>query len=261
MKRFVEVMTEVSRDDGPLAGAHAMAQETVRATAMHSHRCGQLLGTTASLITLTTVLGHWVVPPANAVWIPPGYSHALQSHGAFAGWSLYVAERACTTLPSAPCSLKVTGLLLEGVKRASTWTAAPKSPAQLALLEVLLEDIRTAPAATSLLPMPQDARLSRVANGLLCHPGDNRSLEAWASAAGLSARTLTRGFSSETGVSFSEWRQRARLLKAVQLLAAGNPVTNVALDLGYNNVGAFIDMFRKAMGVTPGRYLNSPDGA
>jgi AraC-like DNA-binding protein len=34
----------------------------------------------------------------------------------------------------------------------------------------------------------------------------------------------------------------------------------VALDVGYSNVGAFIDMFKKAMGVTPGRFLQGTDG-
>ncbi len=35
---------------------------------------------------------------------------------------------------------------------------------------------------------------------------------------------------------------------------AGQPVTSIAMDLGYDNVGAFIAMFRKVIGVTPGHY-------
>jgi AraC-like DNA-binding protein len=37
-------------------------------------------------------------------------------------------------------------------------------------------------------------------------------------------------------------------------LATGQPVTTIALDLGYDNVSAFIAMFKRVMGVTPGRY-------
>ncbi|MGC0175398.1 helix-turn-helix domain-containing protein, partial [Klebsiella pneumoniae] len=53
---------------------------------------------------------------------------------------------------------------------------------------------------------------------------------------------------------FNEWRQRIRLLRALELLAAGKPVTAIALDLGYDNVSAFIGLFRRMFGTTPGRY-------
>jgi AraC-like DNA-binding protein len=44
-------------------------------------------------------------------------------------------------------------------------------------------------------------------------------------------------------------------MRAQELLAAGTPVTTVALDLGYETVSAFIAMFRRAYGVTPTRYV------
>jgi hypothetical protein len=36
-------------------------------------------------------------------------------------------------------------------------------------------------------------------------------------------------------VSFSEWRQQACILIALPRLAAGDPVTAVAVDLGYDS--------------------------
>ena len=72
--------------------------------------------------------------------------------------------------------------------------------------------------------------------------------------AGIAPRTLTRRFVAETGFSFTEWRQRVRLLKALEMLAAGKSVTTISLDLGYGNVSAFIALFRRTFGVTPGRY-------
>ncbi|MEE8274655.1 MAG: helix-turn-helix domain-containing protein, partial [Alphaproteobacteria bacterium] len=48
----------------------------------------------------------------------------------------------------------------------------------------------------------------------------------------------------------------ARLLAALTRLATGEPVTTVALDLGYDSPSAFIAMFRKALGETPGRYFS-----
>ena len=53
-------------------------------------------------------------------------------------------------------------------------------------------------------------------------------------------------------------RERLRLLQALRLLAAGDPVTSVALDLGYASTSAFIFMFKRAIGTTPGRYFRTP---
>jgi AraC-like DNA-binding protein len=65
----------------------------------------------------------------------------------------------------------------------------------------------------------------------------------------------TQRFVSETGFTFSLRRQRARLLRTLELLAADVPVTTIALELGYDNISAFIAMFRRAFGVKPGRYF------
>jgi AraC-like DNA-binding protein len=45
-----------------------------------------------------------------------------------------------------------------------------------------------------------------------------------------------------------------RLLHALRLLAAGESVTNVALESGYDSPSAFISMFRRELGTTPSRY-------
>ena len=42
------------------------------------------------------------------------------------------------------------------------------------------------------------------------------------------------------------------------LLAGGEAVTNVAMDVGYESPSAFIAMFKKVLGTTPGRYFGRP---
>jgi AraC-like DNA-binding protein len=86
-------------------------------------------------------------------------------------------------------------------------------------------------------------------------------LEQWARSAGASGRTLARLFRRETGMSFGAWRQQARLIEALTRLGAGEPVTHVALDLGYDSPSAFTAMFRRSLGVTPSRYFASPSPA
>lgn len=122
------------------------------------------------------------------------------------------------------------------------------------LAEVILDEIRLLPQVELGLPMPQDARLLKIAQALSDRPDDERHMQAWAQWAGIAPRTLTRRFVAETGFSFTEWRQRVRLLRGLELLAAGKPVTAIALDLGYDNVSAFIALFRRTFGMTPGQY-------
>ena len=89
----------------------------------------------------------------------------------------------------------------------------------------------------------------------IANPADTRDLDAWAKSVGASKRTLGRLFTAQTGMSFQAWRQQLRLLRALELLATGNNVTTIALELGYDNTSAFIAMFRRCLGTTPKRYL------
>ena len=106
--------------------------------------------------------------------------------------------------------------------------------------------------------MPRDARLRALCQALLDAPGDQRPLEAWAATINTSARTLARRFQSETGLSFGAWRQQARVLEAMGRLGGGEPVTQVALDLGYESVSAFSAMFHRATGASPSQFRGRP---
>jgi len=68
---------------------------------------------------------------------------------------------------------------------------------------------------------------------------------------------LARLFLTETGMTFRQWQQQARLLDGLMRLAQGESVTSVALEVGYENPSAFIAMFRRTLGVTPGRYFST----
>jgi AraC-like DNA-binding protein len=91
-------------------------------------------------------------------------------------------------------------------------------------------------------------------HALVTDPASPLGLEALAEGSGASPRTLARLFKSETGMTFSEWRTRLRLVESVGRLAHGRPVTEVALDLGYRSTSSFVYAFRKNMGLSPGRY-------
>lgn len=243
--------------DDPLVVAVVRVGAEPRITERHCHARGQLLGTRQGLLSVDAGVRQWVVPATHAVWIPPNVAHGARSHGPFAGWSVYVSPQGCVELPDTPCILATSGLLREAVMRAAAWQSPELDAAQQRLAGVIVDEIRTLPRVTLGLPMPQDARLRKIAEALSDCPDDERHLQEWATWAGIAPRTLTRRFALETGFSFTAWRQRVRLLRALERLAAGVPVTRVALELGYDNVSAFIALFRRTFGVTPGRYFTT----
>ncbi|AOK50389.1 MULTISPECIES: AraC family transcriptional regulator [Burkholderia] len=250
----------VTSSDGPFVAAVELTQHGARTTARHSHARGQLVGTSSGLVSIGLDDEDWVVPAIHAIWIPPHRVHSLRSFGPFSGWSVFIAEHRCATLPDAPRAIVTSPLLREAVRRAASWRGGELDGARARIADVMLDEIAAAKTGSLGLPRPRDPRLVRITDALAGDLADNRRVDEWAAWAGMAPRTLSRRFVSETGLTFAQWRQQARLLRALERLADGVTVTTVALDLGYDNVSAFIDMFRRTLGTTPGQYVNAKPG-
>ncbi|MEO6919451.1 MAG: AraC family transcriptional regulator [Collimonas sp.] len=121
------------------------------------------------------------------------------------------------------------------------------------LLSVFIDELVNAAPEPLSLTMPRDPRLLKMAAAIAENPADDTSLDAWADQIGMSRRSITRHFRSETGMSVVEWRQIARLQHGLELLAKGTSVTAVAITLGYDSVSSFIALFRRALGTTPAK--------
>lgn len=228
----------------------------------HRHAAGQLIFAASGVMTVATDAGRWVVPPERAVWVPPQVPHEIRMTGAVRMRTLYLDGKARARLPTDCAVVHVRPLLRELVLAAVAFTK-PYAPTSREgrIVAVLLDELVAARTAPLHLPMPSDPRARAITERLLDDPGDKRSLGAWARDAGASARTLARLFRRETGLGFAEWRQQARLLHALERLAAGEAVTSLALDLGYDSPSAFITMFRSRLGATPGRYFAAAGAA
>jgi transcriptional regulator GlxA family with amidase domain len=131
----------------------------------------------------------------------------------------------------------------------------PLNPAKKRLVAMLRDEIRQPDQQPLRLTIPTEERLARVADALMDDVGDDRTLDAWAHAAGMARRTFMRAFSAQAGMSFGRWRQQARLFAALEMLAQRKSVTEVAIAVGYDSVSAFIEMFRTMLGTTPQTYF------
>jgi len=72
-------------------------------------------------------------------------------------------------------------------------------------------------------------------------------LNYWSKALGASSKTISRRFETELGMSFTVWREQLKLHKAIHWLNEKRPVTQIAIDLGYQSLSAFIQLFKKIL--------------
>jgi AraC-like DNA-binding protein len=156
--------------------------------------------------------------------------------------------------------VQVTPLLRELIGRAGT---LPQCYAlggyEERIMRLILDEMHALPVAPLHLPEPSDQRLRRIAAALRRCPADKRSLAVWGRTVGASSRTLARLFRLETGMNFQHWQRQVRLLAGLIRLAGGEPVTLVALEVGYDSPSAFIAMFKRALGKTPSQYFAPPN--
>jgi AraC-like DNA-binding protein/quercetin dioxygenase-like cupin family protein len=222
----------------------------------HSHRRAQFLHSLTGVMTVITETGSWTVTPQHALWIPPGTVHQSRCWGTVQLRTLYVEQSATAGLPKSCQLMEVSSLVRALLNEAVTFPVEYDIDGRDGqIMELMLAEIGRMPAVPLRAPMPQDRRLARICEAILRDPGNNQDLESWSQIGGLGRRTLTRLFRRETGMSFAEWRQQVRLMEALSRLTMREPVTNVALDLGYDSPSAFSAMFRRSMGISPRDYL------
>ena len=219
-------------------------------TPWHSHHAGQLWRIAAGLLVIETPLGRSVVPAKHIGWIPPGQQHAAFSESEIEGCAVYLDPAHCEGLPEEATLFESDDFTDALFSRLSV-AGSEYDPRKLILL---LEELALASQVRFYLPVPTDPRLKNVVRKLLQSVDDNQTVESHASRAGMSVRTFNRRFSAETGMNFVNWRQLARVMQAMEWLAAGKPVGWIALSCGYSSVSAFIEVFRTWTGKTPGQW-------
>jgi AraC-like DNA-binding protein len=221
----------------------------------HSHPRFQLVYAARGVMSVDTRDATWVVPPQRAVWMPPTVAHRLTAWGVVQLRSLYIRPEAAGQMPKTCEVFEVTPLLRELILRATELPLEyeERGPAGR-MMRLLLDELASLPRLPYNLPMPKTAPLDAICARLMKAPNDAATLDDLAARHGTTARTLARHFRRQTGMSFAEWRRRARLLRALGWIAEGRPILAVALDLGYDSPSAFSAMFRRELGVSPSHF-------
>ncbi len=200
--------------------------------------------------------GRYFVPPMQAIVIPAQLPYELIAKTPVK-LTLFSFEPAqAKSLPQEIRVLSTTSFLqtllneCQNINNDYLWHEAPGR-----LLRLVRDYLASAPALDIFLPYPKDPRLSSITEKLLKHPSLKSDLKSWGKFVHASSRTLTRVFKKETGITYSQWRQRLNIQIAIKHLAVGDSISHIAKLLGYESSSAFIFMFKKQMGVSPNQFL------
>jgi len=230
----------------------------------HSHSWSQLLYASEGVIAVESQVACWVVPTNRAIWIPAGKEHSVKMHGRVYLKTVYFESEPGSQIELNCAAYEISPLLRELIVFAcGKGIIHGDSEEHRNLIEFLTFQVKKLRPLPLTIPMPQDERARCLALQVIDVPGSEKSLRELCDGCGASLRTMQRIFSEELGMPLSRWRNLVRMVHAIKLLASGKTITQIALDLGFESVSAFIFSFRQYFGLSPGRYrakqVGSPD--
>jgi AraC-like DNA-binding protein len=228
---------------------------------LHAHGEGQLTFAASGIVQIHTDQGIWLVPPRLAAWIPSGVRHRIEimadaelwivlcQSSAIQKWTPRGALERSFVLQVTPF---LRSLFIEVVSVDPTLEKAEL------IVRLILPELDALPMAPTFLPMPVSPIGQRVADLVFADPRNLIGLQELASLAATSVRTVSRLFPLETGFTFKAWRQRARIVQAMEQLGRGQSPTKVALENGFSSIAAFSHAFRQVTAMTPKMFM-APD--
>lgn len=221
----------------------------------HSHPTHELLWNEVGCGFAQVGSRLWTVAGRVGLWIPAGTPHSGQAP---AGARLRTVQFSvdAPALASDPVSVELDPLLGMLIDRL---IADPLPEESYQLTEKMILDVMRPSSRELVLDLPQSFLVQPIVDTVHHDPADQTTLAAWADRLGVSTKTVTRTFESETGLGFSRWIATAKVKHAVALLTADIEISEVAERVGYRSVSAFITAFRRITGMTPGQFRGMSD--
>ncbi|MFD6950388.1 AraC family transcriptional regulator [Nocardiopsis sp. TSRI0078] len=217
----------------------------------HSHPTHELLWNQRGASSATIGRRVWTITPTVGLWIPAGVRHSGWTPAGTWHRAAHFGVHAVPSISDRPVALEVTPLLRLLLDRLDADGLAPDARART---EALVPDLLTPAQHELILRIPESPLLAPIVAAVRADPADDTTLAVWAARLGVSTRTITRTFRSETGLGFSQWLATARVQHAVAMLARGEEIAEVAACVGYHSASAFGVVFRRITGTSPGRF-------
>lgn len=222
----------------------------------HRHRRGHLLYAIEGVLLVEADSGQWLVPPTAAVWLRPEVVHRITATVPVCVHGIFIDQALVAALPVQDCVLHITPLARELIAALVQRPQQPiPQPRDTLMGTLLVEELKAVAPLPFYLPWPEDAQMRRLCQALVQAPQEQASAEDWAQRLAMSSKTLQRRFLKSTGMNLGQWRQKMRLMASVELLLQGRPITQAALESGYESHSAYSVAFKKQFGCSPSGFV------
>lgn len=217
----------------------------------HSHPTHELIWNTRGASSLTVGPRTWTITPAVGLWIPAGVRHTAWTPAGTWYRTAMFSVQTTTPIAAEPVAVDVTDLLRLLLDRLAEPRLDDESRSKT---EAMVLDVLEPSPHELLLRVPDSELLAPIVEALRADVRETGTLEEWSLELGVSARTITRQFQSETGLGFSRWVAASRIQRAIVLLTDGESIDDVAAAVGFRSASAFGTAFRRVTGTSPGRF-------
>lgn len=233
------------------------------ATGPTSFDADYLLFASSGTFILEVLDRQWLLPPQRAALIPRGTEISVRSRGSATSSSVLFAEGEVHALKEMRV-FAMSELARQMTARAMRWgdSSSPddvKARFYRALADVVVE--LSLEQQNSWLPRARSRNVQAAIDYAIAHLDRDVPLSELAQVAVLSERTLSRRFKDELGLGWADFRNRARMIGAMDLLAdKATQVTEVAFTVGFDSTSSFIRAFQRFTGQTPNSYRRTLTG-
>ena len=239
------------------AGAFVYEGQRVTTT-RHAHELHQLEYVVQGVLEVETDMGAYVLSERQAAWIPAGLGHISTIDTRVRSVSIFLHPLHLQPTRQGAGIVAVSALLRQMIIYACRWPIERESSDGIAdayfhcFAELLAELLESQNPFS--LPTTNHLQLAAA-----LHYTRNRladiTIEDAAAAAGMSPRSLRRLCHRELQMTWRDYTQQARLMKAAALLADPElSVLQVATRVGFESASSFTRAFRGAWGSPPSAY-------
>ena len=246
----------------------------------HFHSAVEVILPLKGEVTVCAVEEEYHVQAGEVIIIPAGCSHSLHMGGGSQRELVLYEMNGVFTLKEFsalrqmmanpiflneghPCQERVREIFMEliRVNRSDSLLRNMRNYAQLLEIYALLGEnyLTTSATAAEMNSLQRHLSGEDAFNRALDHLNknymDDMTLDTLAAYAGFSRYTLSRMFRQHTGSTFTQYLSKRRVDMAMELLSSTRlPVTQVALQCGFNSIATFNRVFREIKGCTPTQY-------
>ncbi|HKN96047.1 MAG TPA: helix-turn-helix transcriptional regulator [Pseudonocardiaceae bacterium] len=227
-------------------------------TGWHFHDVHEIEYACHGVVEVRTAAGHYLLPPHQAAWIPAGLRHQTTLNAGARTLAVLFEPRLVPAAGDRVRVIAVSALLREMMLYSARWPISRTESGAAAdsffqtlghVVAEALDDERPLN-----LPVSTDPLVTAAIDHTCAHL-DDVTVRDVTRAVGVSERTLRRLFQAHVGMSWRTYLLRARVLRAMTMLAQPDrSVLEVSIAVGFDDVGAFARSFARHCGETPSAY-------